>query len=54
MWTVYQFHGCYWHGHDCDLCKEGSVRGLSPPECLADTKRKEDYLKALGYRLVTI
>ena len=17
--TVYQFHGCYWHGHDCAL-----------------------------------
>ena len=52
--TVYQFHGCFWHGHDCGVDLSGNVRGVPPEARLADTFKKEEYLKSLGYRLKVI
>ena len=48
--TVYQFHGCWWHGHDCYLAKN-----LDEEEKLKrheKTKATTDYLRGLGYTVV--
>ena len=49
--VVYEFHGCYWHGHGCpsvptDKCPR--------PDALENTLAKEKYLRHLGYKVVTI
>ena len=49
--AVYEFHGCYWHGHGCpsvpaDKCPR--------PDALKRTAEKERYLRRLGYKVVTI
>ncbi len=48
--TVYQFHGCYWHGHDCLKTKKLSVQ--LKKERFARTQRISKYIKACGYNLV--
>ena len=54
-WTIYQFHGCYWHGHDCDRCGDRQdARGRTPEARREETSRKEEYLRSLGYRVITI
>jgi len=53
-WTIYQFHGCHWHGHDCDNVEETLIRGLSNQARREETAKKERYLRQLGYRLVSI
>jgi len=55
--TVYQFHGCVWHGHRCRkttgiLIHPKTHRPLD--EHARDTTSKEDYLKHLGYNLSII
>ena len=32
--TIYQFHGCFWHGHPCEKTKNNTnhVRGISPKQ----------------------
>jgi G:T-mismatch repair DNA endonuclease (very short patch repair protein) len=55
--TVYQFHGCLFHGHDCDLTQHTSVNpiNLRPLTDLdEETKSKEHYIRSLGYTLITI
>ena len=49
--TVYQFHGCYWHGHDCGVPVDGTVRGMTAEARLAQTRQKEEYFRSLGYRV---
>ena len=57
--TVYQFHGCYWHGHCCGLDK-GKEQDMHPQKEVTfeilreETKLKDDYILSLGYNLVTI
>ena len=52
---VYQFHGCYWHGHFCHLTTSTitteSGRNLMRERC-ANTTRTTMYLKCLGYEVV--
>ena len=53
--TVYQFHGCYWHGHDCALNhgKEFNERRNKPmAELLEETKANTEYIRSKGYRVV--
>ena len=49
--VVYEFHGCYWHGHGCpsvpaDKCPH--------PDALENTLAKEKNLRHLAYKVVTI
>jgi G:T-mismatch repair DNA endonuclease (very short patch repair protein) len=55
--TVYQFHGCLFHGHACSLTSSSThnpINGTSFEELRRDTKEKETYIRRLGYKLVTI
>lgn len=57
--TVYQFHGCLFHGcpsPDCAITKNMIINPLNNKplaELHQDTIEKENYLKALGYKVVT-
>lgn len=46
---VYQFHGCYFHGHDCDL----TTRMDSDEKVIKQqrTTRVRDYLQGLGHKV---
>ena len=53
--TVYQFHGCYWHGHDCALNrgKEFNEKRNKPmSELLEETRANTEYIRSKGYRVV--
>ena len=53
--TVYQFQGCYWHGHDCALNrgKEVNEKGNKPmTELLEETRADTEYIRRKGYRVV--
>ena len=53
--TVYQFHGCYWHGHDCALNrgKEFNEKRKKPmAEIREETRANAEYIKKQGYRVV--
>ena len=55
--TVYQFHGCFWHGHDCALNhgKKFNVKRKKPmAELREETEANATYIKNLGYNLVEI
>ena len=50
--TVYKFHGCYWHGHDCHLTKqkhgtEKEQNIFAPRQ--QNTNEIRMYIKSLGY-----
>ena len=50
--TVYQFHGCWWHGHACKQHKDCHKE-------LLETRRERTietraYLKRLGYKVIEI
>lgn len=53
--TVYQFHGCYWHGHNCALNQgkafnEKCKRPMA--ELLAETRANTEYIESKGYNVV--
>ena len=53
--TVYQFHGCYWHGHDCVAMKsvtENKTKNKTMAELQAETVNNSLYIKKCGYNLV--
>ena len=53
--TVYQFHGCYWHGHDCSLNrgKEFNEKRNKPmAELLEETRANTEYIKSKGCGVV--
>ncbi len=55
--TVYEFNGCYWHG--CKYCykdrnRMNHTKKNSMQQLLIDTKRKEEKLIKMGYKVVTI
>lgn len=54
--TVFQFHGCYFHGHECVLTK--SIRNKKLLETkhqkFQRTKETTDYIKQLGYQVIEI
>ena len=47
--TVYQFHGCFWHGHDCAL-KRGKYKKPTA-EPLEQTRANTEYTKSKGYNV---
>lgn len=56
--TVYQFHGCYWHGHEC---MRGHMRGRERAEAERVSRRRREsteagamYIRRLGFNLVEI
>ena len=55
--TVYQFHGCYWHGHDCALNrgKEFNEKRKKPmAELLEETRANTEYIRSKGYRVIEL
>lgn len=60
--TIYEFHGCYFHGHPPDKClKKGylsehlnTTTKRNFGELYEETIRREKILKELGYNLVII
>ena len=51
--TVYQFHGCFWHKHPCDIGK-CHTQTREDRERYEETLRNDRYIRALGYRLVSV
>ena len=53
--TVYQFYGCFWHGHPC-VKTAGVVNhshtGRAIKELYRETLEKDAYVLSLSYRLV--
>ena len=46
--TVYQFHGCYWHGHDCspNRGKEFNDKRSKPmSELFEETRANTEYIR---------
>ena len=52
--TVYQFNGCYWHGHGCDRQSSVHIADRSAEERRKETQIKKDYLEHLGYEVVAV
>ena len=55
--TVFQFHGCYWHGHRCLLTQGNEVnetRKRPLVELYDETKENTNYIKDQGYRVVEL
>jgi len=53
--TVFQFHGCYWHGHPCGNGSQSRSAQFSEEEKKRrynDTLEKTRYLRSLGYKVV--
>jgi len=56
--TVYQFHGCLFHGHsNCPITQDkqfNPVNNRSMEDLFHSTMHKEEYIRAHGYNLITI
>ena len=53
--TVYQFQGCYWHGHDCALNRGKDVnekRNKPMTELLEETRANTEHIRSKYYRVV--
>ena len=55
MQTVYQFQGCWWHGHDCSLNRgkdynEKHKKAMA--ELLEETRANTEYIRNKGYNVV--
>ena len=48
--TVYEFMGCYWHGHSCLKCADSDEQ----KQRLTMTRKRLQYLVELGYELEVI
>ena len=52
--TVFQFQGCFWHGHQCHLNQGKEVnekRGKPMAELYEETKANTKYIQDQGYRV---
>ncbi len=54
--TVYQFHGCYYHGHRCSNNQKewNATRGCSMADLRQETAETSAYIKSEGFKLVEI
>ena len=53
--TVYQFHGCFWHGHECALNrgKDFNEKRQKPmAELREETRANTEYIRSKGYNVV--
>ena len=48
--TVYQFHGCYWHGHECWMTQENDNEQMETRR--VKTEENTEYLRQLGYKVI--
>ena len=55
--TVYQFHGCYWHGHEC-MEEQGIMKndknGKTMEQLRKETEINSNYIRQCGYQLVEL
>ncbi len=53
--TIYEFHGCYWHGCACKDCyaKSDTEKELHL-ERRRKTQEREDFIKSKGYGLIVV
>ncbi|XP_078694703.1 uncharacterized protein LOC144923755 [Branchiostoma floridae x Branchiostoma belcheri] len=52
---IFQFHGCFWHGHNCCLTQGldiHPIRQKSMAELREDTKEMTEYLRGEGYNVI--
>ncbi|XP_066264599.1 uncharacterized protein [Branchiostoma lanceolatum] len=52
---IFQFHGCFWHGHDCHLTADintNAIRNKSMTELKEDTDEMTEYLREEGYKVI--
>ena len=53
--TIYEFNGCYYHKHDCEITKKlDSEWRKDQKEKFESTLKREQYLKDLGYNVESI
>lgn len=52
--TVFQFHGCYWHGHGCSEASRQDARGETAADRLRATLQRDRYISSLGYPLIAM
>ena len=55
--TVFQFHGCWWHGHNCYLTKGKEInakRKKPMAELREETTANSKYIRDQGYNLVDV
>jgi len=53
--TIYEFHGCYFHGCKCyDPNETNTISKKSMSELYDKTLQKEAYIRSAGYNLITI
>ena len=50
--TVYQFHGCYWHGCECMGKKMNNTKNVAMAALREETRENTEYLEKLGYKVV--
>jgi hypothetical protein len=54
--TVYQYHGCFWHG--CSYCYSekfvNNVKKMSMEDLLEETKERSNQIKLAGYNLLEV
>ncbi|XP_078681482.1 uncharacterized protein LOC144916278 [Branchiostoma floridae x Branchiostoma belcheri] len=50
---IFQFHGCFWHGHDCHLTEKAKYdfRGKTKFELRLETKLTTQYLQREGFQV---
>jgi hypothetical protein len=53
--TVYEYHGSYWHGDPRIYPSEGLNKSVGKTfgELYRETLKRDDKIRALGYRLIT-
>ena len=54
---VFQFYGCFWHGHKCSITQGKSYNHVSDKtffELAYETKQSELYLEKIGYHVISI
>ena len=52
--TVYEFNGCYWHGHGCSEQTSKDISDFTATARQERTELKREYLEHLGYTVVSI
>ena len=55
--TVYQFHGCYWHGHQCQEAQgimKNEKNGKTMEQLRIETEKNSKYIQQCGYNLVEL
>ena len=52
--TVFQFHGCFWHGHQCSINTDeyNPVRKMSMEDLRQQTTQTSVYIRQQGYELI--